>query len=243
MLIDLAINLLAAFVGFLLARAYRHYKSTYDQRIVRGFWMPKDARKIYLHCGQWKSQLAEIGEVEPTVNFQDALTLGELRAFLQRYYSEVAIVTETRFIDWRFPVVSLGGPLSNHLTAEIGQKNLLPLWFLDLPYSHDSERAIGTLGKAVVFKSEFDGAGHLKSDVGFVARLRSPENEQQTLFVIAGNYGVGNLGVVKHITSSENLKQLALSKLSEHFQVVICSRIARDDTILHTEAIHAKQLD
>ena len=243
MLTELAINLFAALIGFLVARAYEYYKSVYAVRVIRRFWVPRDSSKIYLYCGKWTDKLSDIGELEALVNLQDALTLGELRGFLQNYYKDVEIVTEINSIDWHFSVVSLGGPLPNLLTADIGKKDLLPIWFLDLPYSQHSERAIGSKGKAEVFKSEFDDAGHLKTDVGFVARLRSPENEQQFLFVVASNYGVGNLGIIKHITSSQKLKQLSQANLNKHFQVVIRSRIAGDDTILDTELVYSRSLN
>ncbi|HEY5838296.1 MAG TPA: hypothetical protein VIT19_04610 [Pyrinomonadaceae bacterium] len=234
---------MAAFVGFLMARGYQHYKSVYKRRVVKWFWVPNDSARIYLYCGMWRDKLTDFGEVEPLLNLQDALTLGELRGFLQSYYKDVEIVTETNSIDWRFPVVSLGGPLPNPLTAEIGKRDLIPIWFLDAPYSQHSERAIGTKEKDVVFKSKFGDTGHLKSDVGFVARIRSPENGQQVVFVIASNYGVGNLGVVKFITSSEKLTQLSRANLDRHFQVVISSHIAGDDTILDTELMYCRSLN
>lgn len=159
MLTALAINLLAALIGFLIARVYQHFKSLYDRRVIKWFWAPTDSSKISLYCGKWTDRLSDIGEVEPVVNLQDALTLGELRGFLPSYYKDVEIVTEMNSIDWHFPVVS----------------------------------------------------------------------------VIASNYGVGNLGIIKHLTSSQKLNQFSRADLNQHFQAVIRSRIAGDDTILDTE--------
>src|SRR5215218_7606752 len=118
MFIAIAINLLSAFLGFMLARIYIHLRRRFSRRSISWFWMPNTSAKIILYCGTWEKALIEAGELESVINAQVALTLAELRLFLESCYTEVIITTDKNSIDWHFPVVSLGGPLPNPLTKE-----------------------------------------------------------------------------------------------------------------------------
>jgi hypothetical protein len=129
------INLLSAFLGFAIAQLYIYIKKRFARKAIISFWVPTGAAKIVVYCGGWEKVLSEIGEVELVLNAQVAFTLAELKRFLESYYSEVAVATDMNSIDWRSPVVSLGGPLPNPLTREIGDMRLLPIWFEDMPYS------------------------------------------------------------------------------------------------------------
>lgn len=237
MLTDIAINLLAAFIGFLIAQAYRYFRQIRTTNTIAWFWAPVPSSKIYLYFGAWRNLLSDLGELEPVTNSQDALNLGELRIFLKPYYSEVVVTTDRNAIDWQYPVVSLGGPLPNSLTKEIGDQGLLPIWFLGLPYSKQSERAIGSPKHGEVFKSEFNEHGELVSDVGFIARLKSPKNPRQFLYVIASNYGTGNLGIIRHLTSARTLVQLKSIIGNTFFQVVIRSYVLTTN-IVDTKLLH-----
>ena len=240
MLAAIAINLISAFIGFMLAQLYVYAKERFSRRAVNAFWVPNSAKKIVLYCGAWEKVLSDIGELELVINAQDALTLAELRLFLEPYYAEVAITTDKNAIDWRFPVVSLGGPLPNPLTKEIGEKGLLPFWFRDMPYSQDSTRSLANDTRSESFTSEFDNEGHLISDVGFIAKLRTTEQSAH-LFVIAGNYGCGNGGVVRHMSSPANIKQLQKLCKSQKLQAIIRSRVFRNE-IVETRLLHCREI-
>lgn len=243
MLNELSMNLLAALIGALAARIYSYFREVIFNRAIRWFWAPASSSKICLYYGQWKQLLSDFGEIESVINEKDALTLGELRKFLEAYYSEVVIVTEAKSINWLFPVISLGGPLSNPLTKKVGEKSQIPMWFLNLPYSKNSTRMIGSVGEAEVYKSEFDKNGNLVSDIGFVARLRSPENTKQFLYVIAGNYGTGGLGVVRYITTLKKVTELQrILNKAKYFQAIIRCRLL-DSRIVDTKIIYHEELD
>jgi hypothetical protein len=235
MLVDIGINLISGAIGFLLAQLYHYAKARFSRRAVTAFWVPGSARKIVLYCGTWEKVRSEIGELESVVNAQDALTLAELRLFLERYYTEVVITTDMNAIDWGSPVVSLGGPLPNPLTKEIGEQGLLPFWFRDLPYSKDSIRRLANDTRSESFTSELK-EGHLISDVGFIAKLRY--SKQRThLYVIAGNYGFGNGGVVRHMTSAANIKQLLRVCEGQKFQAIIRSQVVQNGKV-ETRLLH-----
>lgn len=242
MLRDLGFNLLAVLIGFLAARAYSYLRQTFSKRISRWFWVPVPSSRIFLYYSGWKSLLSDVGELEPVVNVHDALTLGELRIFLKQYYQEIFITTDKNAIDWQCPVVSIGGPLPNPLAKEVGDRGLLPLWFYDLPYTEDSERVIGSTSRAEMFISEFDETGRLTSDVGIVARLRSPENRSQFLYIVAGNYGIGTLGVVRFISSAEKLARLRRVIPTQSFQAIIRSRVL-EGRVIDTALLHYRELD
>ncbi len=235
-------NLISAFIGFLFGRGYDFGKSAYWNRTVKWFWAPAPSEKLYLHFGHWDCQISSMGEMEPMMNVPGALGLGELVTFLRPFYRDIVRTTDESVIDWQFPVISFGGPLVNSLTKKMGDRGMLPLWFLDMPYSKDSERALGTQGRTEVFKSEFDDEGKLVSDVGFAAKLRSFQNEDQFLYVIAGNYGYGILGVVRHLTSLKNLRHLRSAVQSQFFELIIRSRISEKD-VTDTRLLQYRGLD
>lgn len=242
MLIDLTINLAAALIGFFIAQAYSKLRQSYSRRIQKRFWFPTNSTKIYIHCGEGHGVLSDMGEVEAVVNLPKAQVLGELMVFLKSYYAEVIVTTDKKSIDWLFPVICLGGPMANSLTMGVGERGLLPLWFLNLPYSKESERVIGSSKRAELFKSEFNENNQMISDVGFVARLKSPENPKQFLYVIAANYGTGNVGVVRHLTSIDKLAQLNRMEEVKCFQAIIRSRMT-EGQIIDTTLLHYRSID
>jgi hypothetical protein len=234
---------LATFVGAGLVKGYEWLTAALSRRSIKRFWASKDSsRRLYLFHGAYGDVLTDLGELEPVMNVENALALVELKAFLEPWYQEIIVTADTDSIDWQFPVVSLGGPLPNLLTKHIGEQGHLPIWFLDMPYSADSQRALGTRGRAEVYRSEFSEDGELVSDVGFVARLRSPECPNQVLYVIASNYGIGNLGVVRYVTSARKLKNmLALVQRRPFFQAVIRSRVVHGK-VVETQVVHHRVL-
>lgn len=241
MLVDLVINLVAALIGVGTAYSYSRLRQRYSRRMQKYFWAPNRSAKIYIHYGEGKALASDTGEIEAAVNLPQALVLGELMVFLKSYYREVIVTTEKKTIDLRFPVIYLGGPLANSLTKGIGEKGLLPLWFLDLPYSKESERVIGSTERTELFKSELDKDNQIVSDVGFVARLKTPENPNQFLYIIAANYGIGNVGVVRYLTSTDKIAEL--HKMGNQcFQAIIRSRIA-DGQITDTKLLHYRSIN
>ena len=238
---DLLVNLAAAAIGALAVRLYTYYRHERSIKAVKWFWAPQSAKKIYLYSGEWETSLSEFGEIEPVINKQDAIIWGELRSFLLPHFSEVVVTTDKDEIDWAYPVVSLGGPVPNPISKEIGGKGLLPVWFLDLPYDKRSVRKFGTKNRSEVYQSAFDANGQITTDIGFVARIKSPQNTNQFIYVIAGNYGVGTLGVIKHLISVEKLAELRKTIDSRCFQAVIRSQLLQqrvvDTTVVHTTNI------
>ena len=185
--------------------------------------------------------LSDVGELETVVNVYDAITLGELKSFLKSYYSEILITSDRNAIDWQYPVVSIGGPIPNQLAKGIGDKGLLPLWFLDMPYDRESTRVIGSAGRAEMFTSEFDQSGRLTTDVSTVARLRSPENKSQFLFIIAGNYGLGTLGAVRFLSSEKGLAKLRKLAEGQCFQAIVRCYVS-NERVTDTRLVHCTEL-
>lgn len=234
---DLFVNLAAAAIGAAAGRVYSYIKRERYLKAVKWFWLPQPAKKIYLYSGEWETSLSEFGEIEPVINKQDAIIWGELRSFLLPYFSEVVVTTDMKEIDWAYPVVTLGGPVPNPISRDIGKKGLLPIWFLDLPYDKGSVRKFGTQNRSELYQSVFDSNGQMTTDVGFVARIKSPQNTNHFIYVIAGNYGVGTLGVIKHLISVEKLGELRKAIDSRCFQVVIRSHLLQQ-RVVDTKVVH-----
>jgi hypothetical protein len=222
---DIALNLVAAGIGFVIAQIVHWTRATLRRRNRRWFWEYHLYKRITILVGSLKEKDFG-GEIEPSMNIVDGITLGEVRTFLAENFSEVLVVTDESGIDWESPVVSLGGPLANAMTARLGRSGKLPVWFKGLPYGHGSVREIE--GNGISFRSLFDeGSGRLKQDVGFVAKVSSEKSRDVPLFVLASNYGAGNHGVARVITSDKGLGALRKRVgTNRRFQAVVQSTIS-----------------
>jgi hypothetical protein len=221
---DVILNLIAAGIGFVVAQIVNRARATFRRRARRWFWEYHLYKRITILVGSLKAREAG-GELEPSMNIVDGITLGELRTFLAQHFSEVVVVTDEGAIDWESPIVSLGGPLANAMTARLGASGRFPVWFKGLPYSFASTREIQ--GNGMSFTSLFDNDRQVKQDVGFVAKLSSEKSRTVPIFVLASNYGAGNHGVARHITSDKGLTTLR-GRVGKHarFQAVIQSTIS-----------------
>ncbi len=221
---EVVLNLVAAGIGFVIAQVVNWSRATLRRRDRRWFWEYHHHNKITILVGSLKEKDFG-GEIEPTMNIVDGITLGEVRTFLAEHFSEVLVVTDEAVIDWGSPVVSLGGPLANAMTARLGAASKFPFWFKGLPYSLQSIREIE--GNGVSFKSLFDDTGPLKQDVGFIAKISSDKSRGVPIFVLASNYGAGNHGVSRLITSDKGLRMLRerVGKQTR-FQAVVQSTIS-----------------
>jgi hypothetical protein len=185
--------------------------------------------------GKWPKELTERGEREDVVPLSFAMILGELRNFLSGIYDEVELTDEPAAAAGDSPVIALGGPLANEVTARLAEQHAPPLWFRGLPYGADSERSIGTGEDAFMPRIADDGS--LASDVGLLARIVEPGG--RLAIVIAGCFGAGTLGAARHHYLAENLADLPVEKGPVGVESVVRSRIRGWD-VSATELVSAK---
>lgn len=185
--------------------------------------------------GKWPKALTERGEREDVVPLSFAMILGELRSFLSGVYEEVEMTDDPTAGDRDTPVVALGGPLANELTARLAERYSPPVWFRGLPYESNSQRSIGTAEDA--FMPRIDESGALVTDVGLAARIVEPEG--RPVFIIAGCYGAGTLGAARHLYGAENLAQVQLPNGPTGVEAVIRSQVSGWD-VSATDLVHVK---
>ncbi len=226
-MLDIVFNLVAAAIGAIAVNVYSRIRRWSNERSIRWFWRSHQFQKVVVVVGQLQAASPSTGEVEGMVNIMDALTLGHLRLFLQKHFSDVQVATSAATLDWSCPVVSIGGPLANAVTSTLGPG--LPLWFEGLPYQPGASRGIATADGREVYRSSFNGDGSLSTDVGFVARLRSPKDNRVPIIVVAGNYGAGTAGVCKLLTDPAGLREIRARVGSDDafFQMLVRSTIDR----------------
>lgn len=210
-------GLVVAGIGAAAGKAGGWLLAEHHRRQLKRIWNPDSLKKCVLVLGEYDSMVPD-GEVEPTVNREDALTLGELRWFAEQLFVDVDVVPASGNVDWSGQVVTLGGPVSNRVTREVGSLTSLPYWFDGVDSGGQGVRTIVRDGEQHL--SEFSGS-ELCSDIGFFARVRSPHNAQREVILIASNYGAGNWGVARHMREPENCKVVRARVDSRHFQVVI----------------------
>lgn len=205
----------------------------------RWFWTPNNSDKIFIFFGKCEGLRTDLGELEPMIGWHDVLIAGELVPYLRKFYRTVIATNDLERLEWEHPVVVIGGPLTNPLTKELIDQNLLPFSFQNKSYDKGSVRTIANAKGTESFASEVSDQSPFRvvRDVGFVARLRSPKTDRQLIYLIAGNYGVGTEGVVSHITSVGNLARLRSAGLGDHFQLVISTSGSKGLDGIKTECI------
>ena len=100
-------------------------------------------------------------------------------------------------------------------------------------YPRGRTRAIGPIKGGPDFESTFSD-DKLVEDVGFIARIKNPKNKNVFIYIIAGNYGSANLGVVefttsnnmmiRHVKSHYNIRDNKISEVE--FQAIIKSTLS-----------------
>lgn len=203
--------------------------------IVRGFWNPTGASRMTVVFGKWPKVLMERGELEDVVPLSYAMILGELRSFLAGVFEEVQLTDDIAAADLGTPLVALGGPLGNELTARLAQRYPPPLWFRGLPYDSSSQRSIGSADDA--FFSRIDEDGILVSDVGLVARIVEPDG--RPVFLIAGCFGAGTLGASRFVSGGDNLAKIPVPSDGTGVAFVIRSEVSGWD-VLATELVRVQ---
>ncbi len=202
--------------------------------IVRAFWNPTGATRVTVVFGKWPKALTDRGEREDVVPLSFAMILGELRSFLSGTYQEVEMTDDPAAAGDETPVVALGGPLANQLTARLAERYPPPVWFRGLPYDGTSQRSIGTEEDA--FMPKIDESGTLLSDVGLAARIVEPNG--RPAFLIAGCYGGGTLGAARHLYEADNLTRLR-DPGPTGVEAVIRSQVSGWD-VSATELLHVR---
>lgn len=203
--------------------------------IIRAFWNPTGATQVTVVIGKWPKVLTERGEREDVVPLSFAMILGELRTFLSGIYEEVEMTDDPSAADQGTPVVALGGPMANELTARLAELYSPPVWFQGLPYASNSTRVIGTAEDS--FMPRIDEDGSLVSDVGLAARIVEPGG--RVAFVIAGCFGAGTLGAARFVYDAANLAKVPVEKELTGVEAVIRSQVSGWD-VAATELVTVK---
>lgn len=200
--------------------------------LVRAFWNPGAAPRVTVVFGKWPKELTERGEREDVVPLSFAMILGELRTFLSGLYEEVVMTDDPAAADGDAPVVALGGPMANELTARLAERYVPPAWFRGLPYDRDSDRSIGTAEDA--FMPRIDEDGSLASDVGLLTRIVEPGG--RPAIVIAGCFGAGTLGAARHHYVAKNIAQVPTDAGPTGVEAVVRSQVRGWD-VAETELV------
>jgi len=242
---DILVGLFTAGLGFAIGKSWDMLKQKVMLSVGKWFWSPSKLAsqkpgRIYLFLGERGGLLSDEGEFEPLVHLEDARSVIKLKTFLENYYKEIVITTNEKVVDWNYPVISIGGPVSNSITRDLEIKDHYPLHFLDTPYTKNSKRVIGSSDHADVFSPRNDQTGALLEDVAYVVRMKSTKNPKTIMIIIAGCYGIGTYGAIDFLLSAKNMNTIKRDCGPDNLQVVIRSNISdkkvtRTSMPYHTE--------
>ncbi|RJP49727.1 MAG: hypothetical protein C4583_11910 [Anaerolineaceae bacterium] len=245
LIMDSLSGLLVAFIGFVIGKSWDFLKLKIHIYAGQWFWYPQKAKpiiqgKIFLFLGERGGLLTAEGEFEPLVHLEDAQSVIKLKGFLENYYKEIIVTTNDSLINWDYPVISIGGPVSNSITRNVEGHGFYPLRFLGTPYKGDAKRAIGSDDGADFFSPRHDENGSLVEDVAYIVRMKSPHNPKNILLIFAGCYGRGTYGAIDYILSTNNINMVKRTCGPDFFQLVVRTSISSSKSIKNVLVYHSE---
>ena len=231
---DLMINLVAAAIGFSVARLSSGIQRALRLRRARRFWHPFVDGKLYLafpvfddakHTAWDPSGLAGVGDVV-------ALTVVEkhLRSIRLRDYG----ICYSHLIagdQLNSNLVLIAGPDANRVSRMAMER--LPLTFVfNDPDKNDvrildrtNERLHCSIGRK---------ESPLTTDFGLIVRAQNPFNRERQILIIAGSYGFGTAAAATLVTTPAFLKRDIVQQggsFEALFSVDIVANVAQEPIV------------
>jgi hypothetical protein len=202
---DVAVNLFAAALAFVVGWSFNWMRGLWRFRNIRGFWKPFATNDLKVVTSIFIKEEHYIWERSGLVGVGDVLALNELRQQLQRVRVSHLPLTPSHQLtglERRGNLVLVGGPHSNQVTAEVMQR--LPLTFhFGSPEEHDAaiyDTETGNRMQCVV-----DASDQLLVDQGILIRAANPFNRQRSIVILAGSFGFGTSAAAQLLANPELL--------------------------------------
>jgi hypothetical protein len=240
-LVDVGINLVAAFCGIIIGRMWGYGKRAMQYRKARRFWRPFINRKFNVIMGVQKAFYS--WEPSGFVGIGDALALKELQSYFDSAgLGEVRVLYDRQVQgdSLRSDLVSIGGPDANEITRRILDRTPATLRCGN-PDMH--EVAIHDLREHRVYaprQISRDGEPKILSDYAFILKTRNPFNPDREVLVVAGSFGYGSWAGIRLLIDPLFLK-LPLVSSGRSFECLVETDVELD-TPQNTRAIILREI-
>jgi hypothetical protein len=202
---DLAVNLFAAALAFVVGWSFNRIRALWRFRNVRGFWKPFATNDLKVVTSIFIQEEHYIWERSGLVGVGDVLALNELRQQLQRVGVDRFPLTPSHQLtglERRGNLLLVGGPHSNQVTAEVMQR--LPLTFhFGSAEEHDANIHDALTGNTM--RCVVDTRDQLVVDQGILIRAANPFNRARSIVILAGSFGFGTSAAAQLLSSPELL--------------------------------------
>lgn len=221
-LLGIAINLVSASIGAAVVFLYERYVRNRRGRIARWWWNPLNRDIAQLFVGARRGLVAD-ELYEGFFSASDAEVIGKLTAELEEYFKKVVLVYDLDKLDWDQAVISVGGPVTNLLFRRLNASRAS-----EYRFAADDRTLINVDGTQHFDNALLDNSGPSVSHALIAKHIVRSDRSRTSLVSIAGTYGPATLEAARHLSDSDNLKQLHLVAHGEdNLQAVL--RIVSDD--------------
>jgi len=213
---DLTINLLAALIGYSIARLVSLLRFLRQTASARRFWRPFAGDTLRIFIPVWdaefedweRSGLAGVGSVKALLALEEQLR--EIR--FPRH--EVCYSSDLRGSDRTGNLVLIGGPDANALTAEVLER--LNVTIENVPGSVSfRDRKNG----AVYSPREILGDDRQMIDYGSIIRAANPHAPKHSVLILNGSFGAGTYAAARFACHLEGKSQPVIDS-SEGFEIL-----------------------
>lgn len=226
-LINLGVNLAAAFIGLIIGLGWQKIHNEMRIRPARRFWKPFAKDNVRIVIGRF-SHLKGY-EQSGFLAVGDAMALAELQTFLRTLKFENVIFEyddQLKGDDLKTNLILLGGPDANRITKEVAPRINTSLRFgnpekLEIAITDTVEKTIyAPLGRL--------GKDDILLDYGLILKAENPFDTSKQVMIIAGSFGFGTWAGVRFATS----KSFMNDSIASNGSPVEC--LIKTDVLLQT---------
>lgn len=228
-MIDILLNLISSFIGFLIAFFYREIIVFVQLRKLRSLWYSiTKGKSIVVVVPIHGSQEAEN---TPFVGWAELMSYVELNKIFEK------IRIQHRVVDCNIRVkdisdenwLLLGGILTNKIARLVWEKARTTMPFVFEPNTRSVTIADRTYTPEIV-------DGEVKKDYGVIVKIKHPYDASKNVLACAGMYAFGTLGCVKLITDQKYSEALKALDLKQPFFMLV-EVIVKDEVMTSIQCV------
>lgn len=234
---NISIGLITAFIGFVLALAWKKFLKWFTYRKIKSFWRPLYSNDLQVVIGKFE----KFGDFEPTglIGLGDAIALAELGKYFEKFeFSGFKIVFSDHLKgdNLKTNLILLGGPDANPITKAA-------LKFIPSTITEDASgiAIYDSLQEKLYIPSKKDESSkEVSKDYGVIIKTENPFDKKKDILIIYGAYGFGTWAGVRFAVT-EAFTNHEIISTCKSFECLIETEVVLD-TPQQTRSITVRKL-
>lgn len=226
-LLDIGVNLIAAFIGFIIGWVWQWGGKEIKLRRVRRFWKPFTKGTIRAVVGRFSE--FESFEQSGFLGIGDAIGLAELRTYFDKLGLEnfdVAYADRTSGDLLNANLILLGGPDANSVTRDAVSKIKSTIQFGN-PEKYEIAFYDTITNRVYAPALQNINSKKIINDYGIIFKTANPFAPDKQIIVVAGSFGYGTWAGVRYILSKAFIENPLVNKNGQ-IECLITTDIVRE---------------